>query len=223
MLNRILLVIAGLLLVSSFVQADPVLYTDASSWAAATADVTTIDFNEVSFEQYYGGGGYSNGDLTVMGSSSYLFGWGPPEAQDFGTGNYLIGPYNSGATVTETFSGENQAAGTDLGIYDASGTLDYDFTTFDGDSVTGSVDIVDGSLAFVGIVADPGDWVTGLTITLPTQVGEGFGNIAVENTAYGDSGVTTPEPGSLALLGSGMIGMASFLRRRFRSVAISAN
>jgi hypothetical protein len=223
MLNRILLVIAGLMLLSSFVQADPVLYTDASSWTAATSDVTTIDFNEVGFEQYYGSG-YSNGDLTVMGSSSYLFGWGPPEAQDMGTGNYLIGPYNSGATVTETFSGENQAAGTDLGLYDASGTLDYDFTTFNGDSVTGSVDAVDGSWSFVGIVADSGDYVTSLTITLPTQVGEGFGNIAVDNTSYGDSGVvSTPEPGSLALLGSGMMGLASFLRRRFRSVAISAN
>jgi len=215
MLNRVLLVIAGLMLLSTFVQAAPILYTDASSWTAATSNVTTIDFNEVGFEQYYGGG-YSNGDLTVTGSSNYLFGWGPPEAQDFGTGNYLIGAYDSGATVTETFSGENQAAGTDLGLYDASGTLDYDFTTFNGASVTGSVNAVNGSLSFVGIVADSGDWVTSLTITLPTQVGEGFGNIAVDNTSYGNSGtLSTPEPGSLALLGSGMIGVASLLRRRF--------
>jgi len=219
MLNRVLLAMAGLVLLSSFVQADPVLYTDATAWAAAASDVTTIDFNEVGFEQYFGGGGYSNGDLTVTGSSSYLFGWGPPDSQNLGTGKYLIGAYSSGATVTETFSGENQAAGTELGVYDASGTLDYDFTTEDGDSLSGNVSAVNGSWLFVGAVADPGDWITSLTITLPTQLGEGFGNIAVDNTVYGDAGapaVSTPEPGSLALLGSGMVGLAGVLRRRFR-------
>ena len=116
--------------------------------------------------------------------------------------------------MTETFSGEDQAVCNEVSIYDASGTLDYSFTTNNGDTASGSLDVVSGDLSFVGVVADPGDWVTDLTVTLPTQVGEGFGNIAIVGIEYGDAGSATPEPGSLALLGSGMVGLALYLRRR---------
>ena len=131
---------------------------------------------------------------------------------------YLIGAYTSGASVSETFSGEDQAVGNEVGVYEGSGTLDYTFTTNDGDTVSGAVNAVNGSLSFIGIVADSGDWVTNLTIVLPVEVGEGSGNIVIAGIEYGDAASSTaPEPGSLALLGSGMGGLAVYLRRRRRA------
>lgn len=216
MSNRILFSVLGVLFLSGFAQATPIVYTDATAWAAATSNVTTVTFNEVTTNEYFGSG-YTSGDLTVTGSGGYLFGW---HGQDFGTGFYLIGSGSQGATVSETFGGEQQAASTDLGIYAASGTLGYDFTTHLGDNISGSVSISDGTLSFIGLVADPGDWVTNLTITMETPgLGSGYGNIIVDNAAYGDAAPegTVPEPGSLALLGSGMVGLASYLRRRFHT------
>jgi hypothetical protein len=213
MLNRVLLATAGLLVLSPFAQASLVTFTNFASWSAAATDVTDVSFASVGFEQYFGSG-YANGDVTVTSPQGYLFGWGPPEAQNFGTGMYLIGAYNSGASVTENFSGENQAVGNEVGLYDASGTLDYTFTTNNGDTGSGAVDAVYGSLSFIGVVADSGDWVTSLSVVLPVQVGEGYGNIAIGGIEYGAAAASAPEPGSLALLGSGMVGLALYLRRR---------
>jgi len=213
MSNRVLLATLGLVFLSPFARAS-VIYTDATSWSAATTGVTDIGFTSVSFGQYVGT--YSSGDVTLVGSSGYLFGWGPSSGQDLGIGNYLIGGFAQGSNVSETFSGENQAVGTDVSLYEASGTLDYEFTTNGGDNGSGSVNVVNGQLDFIGIVADSGDWVTSLTVDLPVQLGTGYGNIAVGNVEYGDAS-SAPEPGSLALLGSGMIGLAVCLRRRLRA------
>jgi len=217
MLNRVFLAAAGLLFLTSLAHASPVTYTDFASWSAATADVTDVSFASVGFERYFGSG-FSSGDVTVTSPQAYLFGWGPHEAQDLGVGMYLIGAYNSGASVSETFSGEAPAVGNEVALYDASGELDYTFTTNSGDTGSGTIDAVNGSLSFIGIVADTGDWVTSLNVILPTQVGEGYGNIAIGGIEYGDEGSSSaPEPGSVALLGSGMAGVAIYLRRRLRT------
>ena len=133
MLNRVFLAAAGLLFLTSLAHASPVTYTDFASWSAATADVTDVSFASVGFERYFGSG-FSSGDVTVTSPQAYLFGWGPHEAQDLGVGMYLIGAYNSGASVSETFSGEAPAVGNEVALYDASGELDYTFTTNSGDT-----------------------------------------------------------------------------------------
>jgi hypothetical protein len=214
MLNRVLLATVGLVLLSPFARASAV-YTNATSWNAATTAVTDIVFTSVGFSQYVDP--YSSGDVTLVGSNGYLFGWGPASGEDFGIGNYLIGAASQGSNVSETFSGENQAVSTNVSLYGDSGTLDYAFTTNSGDNGSGSVNVVNGRLDFIGIVADSGDWVTSLTVELPVT----SSNIIVGNVEYGDASAA-PEPGSLALLGSGMVGLAVCLRRRVqRGVALS--
>jgi hypothetical protein len=215
MLNRVLLATVGLVLLSPFARASAV-YTNATSWNAATTAVTDIVFTSVGFGQNFGSG-YSSGDVTLVGSNGYLFGWGPASGEDFGIGNYLIAGSSQGSNVLETLSGENQAVSTNVALYGSAGTLDYAFTTNSGDNGSGSVTVANSRLGFIGIVADSGDWVTSLTIELPVT----NSNIIVGNVEYGDAS-STPEPGSLALLGSGMVGLAVCLRRRVqRGVALS--
>ena len=70
----------------------------------------------------------------------------------------------------------------------------------------------DGSAAFIGV----GD-VTGANITkIVLSSVDQFGNndFAINDVSLTSS--TVPEPGSMALLSSGLLGMAGVLRRKFR-------
>jgi hypothetical protein len=60
---------------------------------------------------------------------------------------------------------------------------------------------------FWGIVAGPGETIDGITYSPTTS-----NWVGIDNFAYGASG--TPEPGTIALLGSGILGLAGVLRRK---------
>jgi len=65
-----------------------------------------------------------------------------------------------------------------------------------------------------------GTWYTGATIDgatiqLTVNVGKGFFNGST-TVSSGDTNVTIPEPGSLSLVGTGLVSMAGLLRRKLR-------
>jgi len=61
-----------------------------------------------------------------------------------------------------------------------------------------------------------GSTVQGVTVQLTINTGKGFFNGAT-NISSGDTSITTPEPGSLSLMGTGLIGLAGLVRRKLKA------
>ncbi|MGD0467657.1 MAG: PEP-CTERM sorting domain-containing protein [Terriglobales bacterium] len=98
-------------------------------------------------------------------------------------------------------------------------------TIFSGDfSGKGNLSIASGELILSGPIS--GTWYSGMTVkgatvqlTLPisksdcTVVGDTAYSCAV-GISSGDTNVTVPEPGTLGLLGTGLVGVAGMVRRK---------
>ncbi|MGA8619001.1 MAG: PEP-CTERM sorting domain-containing protein [Candidatus Sulfotelmatobacter sp.] len=156
-------------------------------------------------------------NLVPPGSSSYS------EVYTFPAGSYYAPYYGTGVglieTETDTGSGYNWFESWDGTTKGAITKFAYDYAEFDGSEYSGSNWTFNSKTdVFSGSFSGPGGKTWYFTETLGTPGAYGSYNEGSysfqESNLLSGSMTTTPEPGTLALLGTGLFGMAGVLRRK---------
>ncbi len=152
-----------------------------------------------------GGGGLVTGDLgSVTFSTGALTGSlqnGGTFAGGAGTSFVITGNGTNGIPNSVIFNGSFSGPATWTLVTLANGTHNY--------TLTGSV---------TGTWTATGATVNGATVQLTINTGKGFFNGST-TISSGDTNISTtvPEPGTLGLLGTGLVGLAGALHRKFKA------
>lgn len=190
---------AALLLISGSALADTE-YTSQSSFDAAIAGTTTYSIPAPSGGASYQalGGSYSIGPATFSAGGLTLYndgGYGSGQtylgAQDFGVQATFSGVNAVGFNFGSYYGGENVNVFVNGNFVDTLSTSGAPGSTFFGYASSSSID----SISFA-------------------PVSEGSTEFDVLNFETGSAPAPTPEPSSLALLGSALVGSAATLRKR---------
>jgi PEP-CTERM motif-containing protein len=164
----------------------------------------------------------SNHDGTITGNNSGLSltgsvikVYGSITGSNLGSVSFTTGAFTSGNAA----DGGDLAAGGSFVIIGNGTNGVPNGTIFNGSftSATWSyITLADGTHQYTlrGAIADSSGHV-GATSQLTINVGMGLFN-GTAGLASGDTTLSVPEPGTLGLLGTGLVGLAGVMRRRFR-------
>jgi len=176
----------------------------------------TLDFNGITNSYVYVND-YYNGGTASDGSSGTNYGVQFVDAQTliYHTGDSMIFPYSLGPDITM-----NVASGFDtffsLNVGNPGYYSGYTIGIYSGLNGTGST-LLSAPLPVTGTYDTESVGVTTFNFsgTAHSVVLYAVANyVTYDNLSFNEGQGTTPEPGSLVLLGSGILGLAGFVRRK---------
>jgi hypothetical protein len=206
---RKLSVLLTLLLLTGAVFASTTTYSSRASFYAANPGVTIEGWDGLSsgtLITVLNGITYTTNDGTALVTNAFL-----PLSTPNTLGENVNGFFLASDTMTFTFSSPITAFGISINTFDAS-TGGYTASDNLGNVIGSFFDPFPGfgTGEFVGYTSTTA--FSSVTISAPG----GFA-YTLDDLAYGGGTSTTPEPSSLLLLGSGAVGLAGMIRRKWMS------
>jgi len=177
----------------------------ATTWAKSTIDLANR------------GGTITGSNAGLSLSGSVLFAYGSVVGTDLGTVSFTTGAFITGdAAMGGTLAPGGTFMITGNGTNGVPNGTIFSGTFSSSSPVTWSVlTLADGSHQYTLSGAIEGNGKVGATVQLAVVSGKGLFS-GTADLSSGDTSLSVPEPGTLGLLGTGLLGIGGLMRRRLR-------